>query len=520
METFAPSTCRDGSIAKCAESYSCRLQCYCAVISHLSNLCVRDMSEFTAAVAGMVLGFVLIGIGNTIHGTWSRRVTIRKLFRKHFRGVNDSDIKVHSKVYPYRVCVDVHDAVANWIQANLNVESHVGIAISERFMSSRGIASFLSCDDWFPAALEYNSFDVGNEHPVQVVRDCIWFGNTNGQKTAILWTSYTDRMGCGVESLLRIDVAHTAGSNERFAADLYERIEEAVRQSKSYRGKIISLEEETDYSGNSIGIVVHRIEPIDRDQVILPDATLRLLERNLIRFVAQRNELAKLGMPTKKGLLLYGPPGTGKTHTIHYLASHLKGHTVLLATAEQLAKIAQYITLARLLQPSIVVIEDVDLIGRERDGMAVGRESLLNRLLNEMDGLRSDAEILFLLTTNKAESLEHALAARPGRVDQAIEFPLPDEIGRRKLVRLYAAGATVSDDVVNHAARATDGVSASFIKELMRRAIQFNLECHADGDAVCILQNDIDQAIEEMLFAGGSLNRALLGAGGTGCTDC
>jgi ATP-dependent 26S proteasome regulatory subunit len=104
--------------------------------------------------------------------------------------------------------------------------------------------------------------------------------------------------------------------------------------------------------------------------------------------------------------------------------------------------------------------------------------------------------------------------ARPGRVDQAIEFPLPDEQGRRKLVRLYAANSVVTDEVVIHAARVTDGVSASFIKELMRRAIQFNLECRRDGEPVKILQNDIDQAVDELLFAGGPLNRALLGAGG------
>src|SRR5262249_30886325 len=98
-------------------------------------------------------------------------------------------------------------------------------------------------------------------------------------------------------------------------------------------------------------------------------------------------------------------------------------------------------------------------------------------------------------------------------VDQAIEFPLPDEPGRRKLVRLYAAGAKISDDVANHAARVTDRVSASFIKELMRRAIQFNLECRTNGDPIQILQNDIDQAMDELLFQGRALNRELLGAG-------
>jgi ATP-dependent 26S proteasome regulatory subunit len=136
-----------------------------------------------------------------------------------------------------------------------------------------------------------------------------------------------------------------------------------------------------------------------------------------------------------------------------------------------------------------------------------------------MDGLRPDAEILFILTTNRPESLEKALAARPGRIDQAIEFPLPEEAGRRKLIRLYAAGASIADEVVDHTARVTEGVSASFIKELMRRAMQFHLECRADGDQICILQNDIDQAIDELLYVGGSLNRTLLGADSSDATE-
>jgi ATP-dependent 26S proteasome regulatory subunit len=93
--------------------------------------------------------------------------------------------------------------------------------------------------------------------------------------------------------------------------------------------------------------------------------------------------------------------------------------------------------LARLLQPAMVVIEDVDLIARDREDMGGPcEESLLNKLLNEMDGLKEDADILFILTTNRPEQLEGALAGRPGRIDQAIEVPLPDDVGREKLIRL------------------------------------------------------------------------------------
>jgi ATP-dependent 26S proteasome regulatory subunit len=133
---------------------------------------------------------------------------------------------------------------------------------------------------------------------------------------------------------------------------------------------------------------------------------------------------------------------------------------------------------------------------------------LLNKLLNEMDGLKESADILFILTTNRPEALEAALASRPGRVDQAIEFPRPDESGREKLVRLYGLGSELSDELVRLIVGRTENVSAAFIKELMRRSVQFQLE--RDG-ARQVEATDVENALDEMLFSGGSLNVTLLG---------
>ena len=135
-------------------------------------------------------------------------------------------------------------------------------------------------------------------------------------------------------------------------------------------------------------------------------------------------------------------------------------------------------------------------------------ESLLNKLLNEMDGLREDAELLFVLTTNRPEELESALAARPGRVDQAIEFPLPDDAGRRKLVRLYAGGLQMTEQIETVLVKKTKNASAAFIKELMRRSAQVMLRT-GGKDKLSLAQ--VESALDEMLFAGGSLNVKLLG---------
>jgi ATP-dependent 26S proteasome regulatory subunit len=297
----------------------------------------------------------------------------------------------------------------------------------------------------------------------------------------------------------------------RITREFFRHLEESILKAESYRGKILSLEQqEHSYSGQSSGITVHHLRSVEREQVILPESTLTLLDRNVIHFVRQRQRLSQFRQATKKGLLFYGPPGTGKTHTIHYLAKALAGHTTLLISAEQVGLLAEYMTLARLLQPSMVIIEDVDLIARDRATMnSPCEEVLLNKLLNEMDGLKEDAEILFVLTTNRPEQLEAALASRPGRIDQAIEFPLPNDTGRRKLVALYSQGITLPESVVDETVRRTDGVSAAFIKELMRRTVQFHIERDGTGE---VSHDDLDAALNEMLFSGGSLNLKLLGA--------
>jgi ATP-dependent 26S proteasome regulatory subunit len=164
--------------------------------------------------------------------------------------------------------------------------------------------------------------------------------------------------------------------------------------------------------------------------------------------------------------------------------------------------------LARLLQPAMVVIEDVDLIARDRDDLSACEESLLNKLLNEMDGLKEDADILFVLTTNRPEQLEEALTGRPGRIDQAIEVPLPDEAGRRKLVQLYGKGLPLDGAIVEDAVQRTDGASAAFIKELMRRVAQASI---IRTSGASIVSGDISEALDDMLFAGGKLNVRLLG---------
>jgi ATPase family associated with various cellular activities (AAA) len=314
----------------------------------------------------------------------------------------------------------------------------------------------------------------------------------------------------GQVSGVHVEVAVPVGQpGAEFSQELFRDLEVRVAAGKTYRGRVISLESYADYSGRGGAVKVHRLHRVNREDVILPQKTLALLDRNIGKFVAARDDIKALQFSTKKGLLFYGPPGTGKTHTIHYLASQLPDHTTLLVTAEQVGLLGEYFRLARFLQPAMMIVEDVDLIAREREHLHhPGQEVLLNKLLNEMDGLREDADVLFILTTNRPDHLEPALASRPGRIDQAIEFPLPDEEGRVKLVTLYSRGLDVTPPVMDLIVRRTKGASPAFIKELMRRSAQFQLEL---GSGTLLQQAAVDSAIEEMVFVGGALNLKLLG---------
>lgn len=436
---------------------------------------------------------------------------ISQILKEHFHPVVTGEITICERQFPFRVRADLQRAIDQLFGHDARVlhfcgvrkeYSHEGVNLSDCIVDS----------EHNPAVSippEHEELDIGEEQPVRLLKNGLWLLEQEGIRFAILLAPVS-KYGSTTGMQFQIGTPNSA-EGTRVSQEFFRLIETSIQQAKSYRGRILSLEQAVhSYTGEAAGIRVHKLRLVSREQVVLPDSTLTLLERNVVRFVEQRHRLSRFQQSVKKGLLFYGPPGTGKTHTIHYLARALEGHTTLLVSAEQVGLLTEYMTLARLLQPSIVVMEDVDLIARDRSRMnGPCEEALLNKLLNEMDGLKEDAEILFILTTNRPEALEAALASRPGRVDQAIEFPLPDEAGREKLVRLYAQGVILSDDCVRETVRRTEGVSAAFIKELMRRTVQFHIEREDSGD---IGHDDIDNALNEMLFRGGSLNLKLLGA--------
>jgi len=248
-----------------------------------------------------------------------------------------------------------------------------------------------------------------------------------------------------------------------------------------------------------------------REDVILPDPVLSRIERHSLGVAAHRDALLTAGQHLKRGLLLYGPPGTGKTHTMRYLIGHMPDYTRLVLTGRSLHAVGSVTEMARDLAPAAIVLEDVDLVAEDRS-FGSGSSPVLFDLLDAMDGAASDADLLFVLTTNRADLLEPALAARPGRVDVAVEVPLPDAPARRRLFELYGRGVPLqlNDDELTAIVERTDGVTASFLKELLRRSV---LESLGEGGPLRVTAPHVSRALDDLLDGGQEVTRTLLGVG-------
>src|SRR6266478_368393 len=436
---------------------------------------------------------------------------MQKKLKQHFGRLPLEETATTARTFPLASRVDVQLAIDQFFASHgtstlLGIHSAIG--------HETPTLAHLFIRGPFPVdigPLQHDDIDIGEPSPVRCLKNGLWLAHQSDIPFAVL---LSPAMQFGMVGGVHFELAVPKGEpGMQFSQEFFRQLELRVNSGVTYRGRVISLESQREYSGRGGAVKVHRLRAVQREEVILPEKTLRLLDRNVGSFIKARKHIKSLGLSAKKGLLFYGPPGTGKTLTIHYLACQLPQHTTLLITAEQVGLLDEYFRLARFLQPSLVVVEDVDLIARAREQMGSAcEEVLLNKLLNEMDGLREDADVIFILTTNRPDQLEPALASRPGRIDQAIEFPLPDEQGRSKLVKLYSRGLELPEALLELTVRRTKGASPAFIKELMRRAAQFQFEMKADGK---LQQAALDGAIEEMVFSGGTLNLKLLGGSST-----
>lgn len=392
---------------------------------------------------------------------------------------------------------NLHRALERYVAAPGREPSLGGVAGMEEYQE-RSISALLTNGSATLGPVQYRNIELADGEILPCISQGLYLVRGD-RREAILVSAPSPRSPW---DKLRVEVM--AATQEGAAATL-SRLRHAMREQNVYRGHVLSLV--ADRFSSAPNIVFHALRHISRADIILPPGLLDRIERHAVGFSKHADRLRAAGMHLKRGMLLHGSPGTGKTLTAMYLAGQMRDRTTFLITGQGLGLIEQACAMARLLQPATLIVEDVDLVAEERTRQSTCDNAILFELLNQMDGLAEDSDVLFLLTTNRPELLEPALASRPGRVDLAIEVPLPDLDGRRRLIELYGRGLDLSAVDAESLARKTESVSGAFIKELLRKGALFA----ADAGSPSVLEVHIDAALYELTVHGGALTQAILG---------
>ncbi|WP_251024667.1 ATP-binding protein [Arthrobacter sp. ISL-65] len=264
---------------------------------------------------------------------------------------------------------------------------------------------------------DYINLAVGPEEQRQAVALGLWLFRHAGSPVAVLQRDAAPRYGRQTACL------EVLAADAKNAADFLAEFRRRMQRGSVLKGQVISLVM-GEYGPSTGGVTFHARPELTASDVILPQGLLQKVTDHALGIAAHRESLKEYGQHLKRGILLYGRPGTGKTHTVRYLLSQSAGITAILLSGGSLARISEAAAMARALQPSIVVLEDCDLIAEDRS-FGHGPQPLLFEVLDAMDGLDHDADVAFVLTTNRVDMLERALAQRPGRVDLAVDIPLP-----------------------------------------------------------------------------------------------
>jgi hypothetical protein len=350
-----------------------------------------------------------------------------------------------------------------------------------------------------PGPVQYNNVPL-DEHVLACVQRGLYLIRDHDQRYALYLRGPSE---VGFPPKLQLEVM---GATKEAAEHLLGDLRRLMRTRNVYRGRVLSFGRD---ERGMIRIEFHRLPKIARDQIIFPAGLMERIERQTVLFSRHSARLLAAGRHLRRGILLHGKPGTGKTLTAMYLAGQMADRTVFLLTGIEYGTLPHTCNMARSLQPSIVIFEDVDLVAEDRSRPGCP-SPLLFELLNQMDGVAEDSDVVFLLTTNRPEILEPALAARPGRIDQAVEIPLPDPVSRRRLFELYGRGLTLQISELDRFIEKTKGASAAFIRELLRKAALFTAE--EPGDGLIVADRHLDEAMRELVVQGGALTRSLLGA--------
>ena len=268
--------------------------------------------------------------------------------------------------------------------------------------------------------------------------------------------------------------------------------------------------------GNSNAkIYVKSAEGIKFDDVAGEDEAKENLAE-IVEYLHDPGKYKEIGASMPKGILLVGPPGTGKTMLAKAVAGEANVPFFSMSGSEFVemfvgmgaSKVRDLFRQAKEKAPCIVFIDEIDAIGKKRDGQLGGndeREQTLNQLLTEMDGFEGNNGVIILAATNRPESLDPALT-RPGRFDRRVPVELPDLKGREAILKVHAKKIKIADDVdFNKVARMASGASGAELANIVNEAA---LRAVRDGRRFAT-QADLEESIE-VVIAGYQKKNAIM----------
>ena len=237
----------------------------------------------------------------------------------------------------------------------------------------------------------------------------------------------------------------------------------------------------------------------------------------IVDFLHNPDKYRSVGAVMPKGVLLVGPPGTGKTLLAKAVAGEANVPFFSIAGSEFVemfvgqgaARVRDLFKQAKEKAPCIVFIDEIDTIGKKRDGSGIAgndeREQTLNQLLSEMDGFDGSSGVVILAATNRPETLDKALLL-PGRFDRRVPVELPDLQGREAILRVHAKDVMMADDIDYKAvARATSGASGAELANLINEAALRAVKCNRR----IVTQEDLTESVD-VVVAGYQRKNAVL----------
>ena len=262
-------------------------------------------------------------------------------------------------------------------------------------------------------------------------------------------------------------------------------------------------------------VYVKSAEGIKFDDVAGEDEAKENLQE-VVNYLHDPSKYQDIGASMPKGILLVGPPGTGKTMLAKAVAGEANVPIFSMSGSEFVemfvgmgaSKVRDLFRQAKEKAPCIVFIDEIDAIGKKRDGQVGGndeREQTLNQLLTEMDGFEGNTGVIILAATNRPESLDPALT-RPGRFDRRVPVELPDLKGREEILKVHAKKIKIAEDVdFNKVARMASGASGAELANIVNEAA---LRAVRDGRRFAT-QADLEESIE-VVIAGYQKKNAIM----------